>query len=118
MATAAPSNSNTMETVVDVGMPTELKKSNKRMSVIITAMKMIMISLNINSPGLKIPFLATSIIPLENMAPIAIPKLATIMIVLKEMALEPMAEFKKFTASLLTPTTKSAIAKMARAIII
>jgi hypothetical protein len=28
-----------------------------------------------------------------------------------------MAEFKKFTASLLTPTTKSATAKMAKAII-
>ncbi len=33
-----------------------------------------------------------------------------------EIALEPMAEFKKFTASLLTPTTKSTIAKMANAI--
>ncbi|GHC42898.1 hypothetical protein GCM10008083_01410 [Ulvibacter litoralis] len=36
--------------------------------------------------------------------------------VLKEMALDPIAEFKKFTASLLTPTTKSAIAKTASAI--
>ena len=31
-------------------------------------------------------------------------------------ALEPMAEFKKFTASLLTPTTKSTIANTAKAI--
>ena len=78
-----------------------------------TAMKIIMISSNINSPGLKIPFRATSIIPLEKTAP----KLATIIIVLNDMALEPIAEFKKFTASLLTPITKSAIAKMAKAII-
>jgi len=39
-------------------------------------------------------------------------------IVLNEIALEPIAEFKKFTASLLIPTTKSAIAKNAKAIII
>ncbi|CAI8212111.1 MAG: Uncharacterised protein [Flavobacteriaceae bacterium] len=58
---------------------------------------------------------ATSIIPLDDIAPKAIPKLATIMMVLKETAFEPMAEFKKFTASLLTPTTKSAIAKTASA---
>lgn len=77
-----------------------------------------MISLNMNSPGLKIPFLATSIIPLEKIAPKAIPMLATIIIVRKDMALEPIAEFKKFTASLLTPTTKSAMARTAKAIII
>ena len=81
-------------------------------------MKIIMISLNINSPGLKIPFRATSIIPLEKIAPIATPTLATIIIVLKEIALEPIAEFKKFTASLLIPTTKSATAKKAKATII
>ena len=74
--------------------------------------------MNINSWGLKIPLRATSIIPLENTAPIATPKLATIIIVLKETAFEPIAEFKKFTASLLTPTTKSATAKTAKAIII
>ena len=45
----------------------------------------------------------------------AIPIEATIIMVLKEMALDPMAEFKKFTASLLTPTTKSAIANTASA---
>ena len=118
IATAAPSNSKTIDTVVEVGIPTELKKSNNKISVIITAIKIIIISLNINSPGLKIPFLATSIIPLENTAPTAIPILATIIIVLNEIALEPIAEFKKLTASLLTPTTKSAIAKTARATII
>jgi hypothetical protein len=38
--------------------------------------------------------------------------------VLNEMAFEPIAEFKKLTASLLTPTTKSATARKASAIII
>jgi hypothetical protein len=33
-----------------------------------------------------------------------------------EMTFDPIAEFKKFTASLLTPTTRSAIAKTASAI--
>ena len=118
IATAAPNNSNTIETVVEVGIPRELKKSRSKISVIITAMKIIIISLNINSPGLKIPFRATSIIPLEKIAPTATPILATIIMVLNEIALEPIAEFKKFTASLLIPTTKSAIAKNAKAIII
>jgi hypothetical protein len=81
-------------------------------------MKIIMISLNMNSLGLKIPFLATSIMPLEKMAPIATPRLATMVMVLNEMAFDPIAEFKKLTASLLTPTTKSAIANTARAMII
>ena len=115
IATDAPNNSKTIETVVDVGIPTVLKKSSNKMSVIITAMKIIMISLNINSPGLNIPFLATSIIPLEKTHPMNIPILATIIIVLKERTFEPSAEFKKFTASLLTPTTKSATARATRA---
>ena len=36
----AQSSSNTMETVVDVGIPSELKMSRRMMSVTITAMKM------------------------------------------------------------------------------
>ena len=62
------------------------------------------------------PFRATSIIPLEKTAPIKIPKLATIIMVFIEIAFEPIAEFKKLIASLLTPTTMSATAKKARAI--
>ena len=54
--------------------------------------------------------------PLEKIAPAATPKLAIIITVVKLMALDPMAEFKKFTASLLTPTTKSAVAHMTKAI--
>jgi len=38
------------------------------------------------------------------------------MMFLMAIAFEPMAEFKKFTASLLTPTTKSTVAKIAKAI--
>ena len=40
----APSNSNTIDTVVDVGMPSELKMSSRIMSVTMTAMKMAMTS--------------------------------------------------------------------------
>ena len=42
--TEAPNNSKTMDTVVEVGKPIVLKKSRRRISVIITAMKIIMIS--------------------------------------------------------------------------
>ena len=79
---------------------------------------MIMISEKKNISGLKIPFLATSIIPLEKTAPTATPKLARIIMFLTEIAFDPRAEFKKFTASLLTPTTKSPIARRPNAIII
>jgi hypothetical protein len=77
-----------------------------------TARNMIMISLKKNWSGWKIPFLATSIIPLENVAPNSIPKAAINMINLKDAAFEPIDEFKKFTASLLTPTTKSETARI------
>ena len=76
-----------------------------------------MISEKKNISGLKIPFLATSIIPLEKTEPTATPKLASIIMFLTEIALDPNAEFKKFTASLLTPTTKSPIARRPKAII-
>ncbi len=64
------------------------------------------------------PLRATSIMPLEKMAPIAIPRLATIMIVRIDTTFEPIAEFKKFTASLLTPTTRSMAARATSAMII
>ena len=101
-----------MDTVVEVGNPIELKTSNNIISEIITARKIIITSLKLNMPGTKIPLRAISIIPLENSAPTKIPRLATIIIVRNDTALEPIAEFKKFTASLLTPTTRSIIAKM------
>jgi len=71
-----------------------------------------MISSKKKALGLNIPLRATSIIPLEEKAPNAIPKLANIMMFLNEMAFEPIAEFRKFTASLLTPTIRSPIARM------
>ena len=80
-----------------------------------TAMKIIMISSKKKAPGLKIPFRATSIMPLEKTAPIKTPRLATIIMVRKEITLEPMAELRKLIASLLTPTTMSAIARTASA---
>ena len=59
-----------------------------------------------------------SIIPFDNEAPIKIPIAEIIMIVLKEAALAPIAEFRKLTASLLTPTIKSNTAKTNKKIII
>jgi hypothetical protein len=102
-----------MDTVVEVGRPNELKISKSKTSVSITAKKIIMTSSKVNMAGLKIPSLAISIMPLENSDPTKTPKEATIIVVLKLTAFEPMAEFKKLTASLLTPTTKSKIASSA-----
>ena len=48
----------------------------------------------------------------------AIPKLARIIMFLNEIAFEPIAEFRKLTASLLTPTIKSPIARIANKITI
>jgi hypothetical protein len=52
------------------------------------------------------PFLATSIIPLEKVTPANIPRLAMTMIMYRGDTLEPMEEFRKLTASLLTPTMR------------
>ncbi len=49
--TAAPNNSNTIETVVEVGNPSELKVSSNTTSVIITARQMIIISEKENISG-------------------------------------------------------------------
>ena len=113
-ATAPPSSSKTMDTVVEVGSPMELKASSRRTSVIITAKKTIMISLKVNISGLKTPLRAISIMPLEKVEPARTPMLATTMMTLKLAMREPMAELRKFTASLLTPTNRSTMARMAR----
>ena len=55
-----------------------------------------------------------SIIPLLSVAPIKIPRAAMAIMVLNDAALAPIAEFMKFTASLLTPTTKSNMASRKR----
>ena len=77
---------------------------------------MYMISLKLNIAGINIPFLATSIKPLEYTAPTNIPRLATVIIILIEIAFDPIAEFRKLIASLLTPTTISIVAKTVMAI--
>lgn len=61
------------------------------------------------------PLRATSIMPLEKMAPTKMPKLAMMRMFRNEMALDPIAEFKKLTASLLTPTIRSMMARPKRA---
>jgi hypothetical protein len=107
----APNNSKTMETVVEVGKPKELKISNKITSVIMTARKMVSNSGMVKNFGIKIPFLATSIIPEEKVTPARIPQLATRRIINLGATLEPKEEFKKLAASLLTPTIKSKMEK-------
>ena len=48
-----------------------------------------------------------SIMPFESDAPTNMPIAAIAIIVLNDAAFEPMAELRKFTASLLTPTERS-----------
>src|SRR5690606_25254774 len=115
MAIEAPKSSKTIDTVVEVGSARELKRSSNNTSVIITAKKRIIISSKVNCQGLKMPLRATSIKPEEKTAPIATPKLATIKIVLKDAAFEPTAALRKLTASLLTPTTRSTMARKNKA---
>jgi len=109
-ATAAPGNQKTIETVVDVGIPKVLKRSSRITSVIITARKMIIISLKKNMSGWKIPLRATSIMPFEKVAPTITPRLAIKNMAHLGAAFEPIAELRKCTASLLTPTIRSEIA--------
>ena len=75
---------------------------------------MMMISLKVNISGLKTPLRAISIMPLEKVEPSSTPMLATTMMTLKLAMREPMAELRKLTASLLTPTKRSTAARMAR----
>jgi len=75
---------------------------------------MIMMLAKVKEPGKNIPFLATSIIPLEKVAPKSTPAAATISIMRSGATLAPIAELRKFTASLLTPTIKSDIASIKR----
>ena len=63
-----------------------------------------MTSWNVNIEGLNIPFRATSIIPLEDMTPRSMPTDATESMTFIPATLEPMAELRKLTASLVTPT--------------
>ena len=80
MPTAAPSRPNTSETVVDVGMPSVLNRSSRITFVNITARNSSITSANVNICGWNTPLRATSIIPLEVMAPTMMPTDATVMI--------------------------------------
>ena len=84
------------------------------MSVTMTAKKMIMISEKVNICGLNTPERAISIMPEEKVAPSMTPIEATNIVVLNEAIRQPSAEFKKLTASLLTPTKRSNAASSPR----
>ncbi len=58
----------------------------------------------VKNEGLNIPLRATSIMPLDDMTPRMMPTEATARIVRMPAAFEPMAELRKLTASLVTPT--------------
>ena len=60
------------------------------------------------------PWRAMSIMPLERAAPTKMPVAATIMITRNDAAFEPIDAFRKLTASLLTPTERSNMARTPR----
>ncbi len=109
-----PSNSNTSDTVVDVGSPRVLKMSRIITSLTITARKITITSWKVKFVGCITPWRATSIIPADISAPSNTPSEAIINTVLNRATLAPMAEVRKFTASLLTPTNKSNTASVSR----
>ena len=112
----APRSSNTIETVVEVGIPRELNTSSRMMSVTITARHIYIIDWKLNCSGRKMPCLAMSIMPLLMTAPKNTPMAAIMMMVRNFATLEPMAELRKLTASLLTPTQRSDTASTNRKI--
>lgn len=109
----APSSSNIIDTVVDVGSPIVLNASSKKMSVSITERKIIITFSSEKYSGLKMPSLAISIMPADESAPTKIPAVAIHIIVRKGATLEPIAELRKFTASLPIPTIRSDTANIA-----
>jgi hypothetical protein len=94
------------EIVVEVGKPAVLKASRSRMLATVTATIIISSSCKRKPPGFITPLRATSIIPPEKKVPISNPVPATASITLLDATREPMAEFKKLTASLETPVIK------------
>ena len=114
MAVAPPKSSNTMETVVLVGKPKELKMSRIMTSVQTTAKKTHITSAYVKFCGCKMPWRAMSIIPLLVAVPTRMPTAAIISTVLKRAALEPTADERKLTASFETPTNMSKMARQSR----
>ena len=76
-AIAEPSRPNTIDTVVEVGSPSELKMSSRITLPSIIPRNRNIISWNVNISGWNTPLRATSIIPLEVITPIRIPTDAT-----------------------------------------
>ena len=109
-----PSNSKTSDTVVDVGIPNVLNMSSTMTSVTITARNIVITSSKLNWSGLIIPWRATSIMPVDITAPIPTPIEAMTRTVLNFATLAPMADCRKLTASLLTPTNRSNIARLSK----
>ena len=75
--TAAPRSSKIMDTVVEVGRPSELKRFGSSTSAIITAEKIAMISSMLKRSGKNMPLRAISIMPEELVAPAITPTEAT-----------------------------------------
>ena len=73
-----------------------------------------MTSWKVKSPGLNMPLRATSIMPLEVTTPMRIPTEATERMTFMEATLEPIAEFRKLTASFVTPTKRPEMARTPR----
>ena len=113
---APPNNSNTSETVVEVGIPNVLNTSSTMTSVTMTARKSVITSSKVKRSGLMMPWRAMSIIPDDIMAPSTTPQEAMIRTVRNFATLAPMADCRKLTASLLTPTKRSNTAKQSRKI--
>jgi hypothetical protein len=91
-----------------------LKTIKYQIGVTITAKNTIITSWKEKWDGNIIPCLVTSIIPDDMVAPRSTPNDATINTTLKVATLAPIADCKKFTASLLTPTKRSKTAKQSR----
>ena len=117
-AIAEPNKQKISDTVVDVGRPHVLYRSSRMMLANITPKYNIITSWNVKSEGSNIPLRATSIIPLDVTAPMMIPIEAIIRITFLGAAFEPIAELRKLTASLVTPTNRPATARMPRTITI
>ena len=113
-----PRSSKTSETVVEVGMPSELKMSRMMTSVTITARKMVITCSKEKLAGVMMPCLAMSIMPDAMPAPKRTPKDATRSTVRNVDTLAPTADCRKLTASLLTPTKRSKTARHSKKITI
>lgn len=92
--------------VVDIGKPTVLKASKIMILVRETAIYRIRISCSLKPEGLTTSLLTRSIISTEKNTPVIKPAAAIAKITFLEETLEPMAGFKKLTASLDMPVTK------------